>query len=163
VAADAGTIGIPRDEGGGRYTVELVAPRVVTPLDLTLTAECDGGRRRAARLVRVMPPPAAPVEARSGGPLDLPAPAGLLLGHAALAIAVPPGVSEGTTVAVDRAGNRREAPLPLDAPPFHRLHARCTAAGGPRVLVFSVDGAGRPQPAARLVLASPTGQLDAPT
>ena len=58
-------------------------------------------------------------------------------GRASLAVAVPPGLAEATTIAHDALGNTKRGRLAMGAPPFERLFAVCPK-GGARLLLFAV-------------------------
>jgi hypothetical protein len=81
-------------------------------------------------------------------------------GRAAISVEVPPGVGEATTIAVDRAGNRTEKPLPLSVPPFSRLLAVCPSSGD-RLLLFATDAGGRPLDGGAFDLGIPIGRMSA--
>jgi hypothetical protein len=160
--ASAGRLSALR-AAGGRFEARYTPPEGRMPRIVMFAARSPDGATLdwlpvllvGAPQVEVKTKPFASVLVRVGGDQFGPVRADAQ-GDARLTVLVPPGVSEGTTVAVDRAGNSKESPLAIEAPPVNRLHAICPPGA---VVALVVSNAGRPSPNESLTGQAQVGRL----
>lgn len=147
---NSGGIELLRADGPGRWRLRYELPSEKYPGVALIAAQGAAAHQFASLRIELMgyptvdirsePSVSIVVQAESArfGPVVTDA-----RGRARLEIAVPPGVSEVTTLATDQRGNVREGRLALEPPPFSRLLAVC-APRESAVYVLAVNERGNP-------------------
>lgn len=112
VEVEAGELLDVRQAGPGAYECRFLPPRVAAPADVRVKASVAAGKVSASFTLRVEPPPPDAASVASGGPLDLRAPAQMVLGRSPsveLSLRPPDGAEVGLQVNVGEVSALRPA------------------------------------------------------
>lgn len=147
---NSGEIELLRADGPGRWRLRYELPSEKYPGVALIAVQGAAARQFASLRMELMGYPTVDIRSEPSVSVMVQAESarfGPVLtdqrGRARLEIAVPPGVSELTTIATDPRGNVREGTLALEPPPFSRLLAVC-APRESAVYVLAVNERGEP-------------------
>jgi hypothetical protein len=147
---NSGGIELLRADGPGRWRLRYELPSERYPGVALLAAQGAAAHQFASLRIELMGYPTVDIRSEPSVSVVVQAESARFgpvvtdpRGRARLEIAVPPGVSEVTTLATDQRGNVRERTLALEPPPFSRLLAVC-APQESAVYVLAVDERGEP-------------------
>jgi hypothetical protein len=147
---NSGGIELLRADGPGRWRLRYELPSEKYPGVALIAAQGAAAHQFASLRIELMGYPTVDIRSEPSVSVVVQAESARfgpvltdLRGRARLEIAVPPGVSEVTTLATDQRGNVREGRLALEPPPFSRLLAVC-APRESAVYVLAVNERGDP-------------------